>query len=284
MVLKLARLSKDAGSATQDNSHVGPVRAVILSPDAKILASFSDDKVIKLWDAATGKHRNDLIGHGGVVKSVSFSQDRNMLASCSSDKSIRLWKTDTGKFVTSLVGHTRWINSAAFSPDGRRVVSASNDKSVRLWDITTGKQIGMHSAHGDWVTAVAFSPSGRTIASASRDKTVKLWDLEAQPEKEPNTLVPDMSEFVQALKFSNDGQSIKVGGSWFGVDSNHIAGVPITQPAFKTIVKGDWIVREGEQVLWLPPDYRATCSASHGKLLVLGHSTGRITFITFRSA
>jgi WD40 repeat protein len=46
---------------------------------------------VELWDAARGKLRKTLAGHGGVVGSVAFSPDGKLLASGSQDKTAKVW-------------------------------------------------------------------------------------------------------------------------------------------------------------------------------------------------
>ena len=45
----------------------------------------------------------------------------------------------------------------------------------------------------------------------------------------------------------------------------------------------NWVTEETENILWLPPDYRATCAAVWNGVVVLGHSSGRISFLEFES-
>src|SRR5215813_6062701 len=55
--------------------HGGSVLSVAFSPDGKTLASGSEDKTVKLWDAQTRQELATLKGHDDVVLSVAFSPD-----------------------------------------------------------------------------------------------------------------------------------------------------------------------------------------------------------------
>jgi hypothetical protein len=46
-------------------------------------------------------------------------------------------------------------------------------------------------------------------------------------------------------------------------------------------VSNDWVAEEGADILWLPPDYRATRVAVRDGMVVLGHSSGNISFLKF---
>jgi WD40 repeat protein len=47
-------------------------------------------------------------------------------------------------------------------------------------------------------------------------------------------------------------------------------------------VSNYWVVEGDTNILWLPPDYRETHSATWNESLIIGHSSGRISFFCFK--
>ena len=162
--------------------HTGDVSGVLFSPDGVTLASWGEDKTVRLWDVNTGAHLRTLTGHTGYVYSVSFSPDGSILAG-GGGKMVRLWDVNTGAHLHTLTErYTSWVRSVSFSPDGSTLASGSlnildsrgTDKTVRLWDANTGAPLRTLTGHTGGVFSVSFSPDGSTLASASLDKTVRL--------------------------------------------------------------------------------------------------------------
>jgi WD40 repeat protein len=143
------------------------------------LASGSDDKTVRVWDAATGKERMALRGHTSLVRGVAFSPDGKRLASGGWDSTVRIWDTGTGKERLALaVPDERVVWAVAFSPDGRTLAGSCGwDTTVRLWDATTGKEVAILVGHTSPVNSVVFSPDGKAVATGSSDGTIMLWDL-----------------------------------------------------------------------------------------------------------
>jgi WD40 repeat protein len=144
----------------------------------------------------------------------------------------------------------------AFSPDGKQVVSGSQDKTVRLWDAATGAALRMLEGHTGYVTSVAFSPDGKQVVSGSHGKAVRLWDAATGAALQT---LDGHTGSVNSVAFSPNGKLL-----------------PILQ------ISNHWVLEGDMNILWLPPDYRETSSATWNRSLVIGHSSGRISFFCFK--
>jgi WD40 repeat protein len=132
-------------------------------------------------------------------------------------------------------------------------VSGSDDRTVRVWDAVTGVTRQTLEGHSSRVNSVAFSPYGKQIVLASGDSTVWLWDALT------GAALQIFEGHTSSVEFSPDGK--------------------VEQGLF---VSDDWVIDGEEEILWLPPDYRATCVAVWNRIIVLGHSSGRISCLGFK--
>jgi WD40 repeat protein len=132
-------------------------------------------------------------------------------------------------------------------------VSRSDDKTVRLWDAVTGALLQTLEGHSSWVNLVAFSPDGKQVVSGSGDNTVRLWDAAT------GALLQTLeghSSWVTLIAFSPDGKLL---------------------PTLHVI--DHWLAEDNTRLLWLPTDYRPTCEAVWDRVVILGHLSGRISFL-----
>jgi WD40 repeat protein len=156
--------------------HPAPVLAAALSPDGRIVATGSADRMARLWDAAIGKPMCPPLEHPGSVEQVGFSSDGLMLLT-RSGRSVLLWEARTGKQLGKPLEHPATVESAQFTPDGLRVITVGADRIVRVWSTTTNHLIAPPLEHSSPVTAAAVSTDGSTIITGCRDGQVQLWRM-----------------------------------------------------------------------------------------------------------
>jgi WD40 repeat protein len=178
--------------------------AVTLSPDNKVLAGGSSEKIIELWELATSKKLQTLKGHKGRVYDVQFGPDGKRLVSASDDGEVIIWEVATGKILNTLRGHQERVYTAIFSPDGKMVASSSADRTIRLWDAETGKAITTLNEKS-WVYDVSFTPDSKFLVSGSKDGAIRLWNLSTS--KVVKTFVED-GKPVRSIVYSNNGKMI----------------------------------------------------------------------------
>jgi WD40 repeat protein len=264
------------GKETQKIEGGSSVCTVAFSPDSKVLASGSADTTIRLSGTTTGAHGR-IEGHTKEVNAIAFSPDGKTVASGSADQTVRLWKVATGRETHKLQGHYGSIFAIAFSRDGAVLASGSGDNTVILWDVATGEQRQMFEGHTGEISAITFSPDGKMVASGSDDKTVRLWDAATAEELQVHrTLKP-----VSRIAFSDDGTSLETDTGQLDLGTIFSAhGTPIINSQCTLHVKSSWIRYQDTDFVWLPHEYRASCHDAFGPVLVIGHASGAVSFLS----
>ncbi|XP_051848391.1 notchless protein homolog 1 isoform X1 [Antechinus flavipes] len=125
--------SEDKKPLQRMTGHQALINQVVFSPDARIIASASFDKSVKLWEGKTGKYLASLRGHVAAVYQIAWSADSRLLVSGSSDSTLKVWDVKTRKLAVDLPGHADEVFAVDWSPDGQRVASGGKDKCLRIW-------------------------------------------------------------------------------------------------------------------------------------------------------
>ncbi|KAI1458975.1 vegetative incompatibility protein HET-E-1 [Annulohypoxylon moriforme] len=276
--VRLWNMSTGVPSHTLED-HSDSVLTVLFSPDGQLVASCSKDTTIRLWDPSIGVALGKVEGHLGPINGITFSPDSRFIASCSIDTTVLLSDLENNVASIILRGHTAPVNSVAFSSDSKQLVSCSEDSTIRFWS-KSGVLTGVIKDALP-VNSACFSPDSQLMASCSIDKTVRLWN----PNTKSTVGSLNVGEIVRKLSFSSCGQYLETDRGVLNIGSFRIpsssSSLSSTRP-YSLFVSRDWLRRDLENAVWLPNEYHATDVAAWGNLIVMGHSTGSISFIEFR--
>lgn len=115
--------------------HTGPIFCLKIINKC-ILASGSEDTIIKLWDMGLGVCVISLSGHTSWVKGLDLTNDGRLI-SCSLDKTIKIWNLETGDVVTTLHGHSEKVLSIKYYQNDK-IISGDYRGDIKIWDLKSG--------------------------------------------------------------------------------------------------------------------------------------------------
>jgi WD40 repeat protein len=186
--------------------HSGPLSAMALSPDGKVLVT-TGGKTAQLWAMATGKPVGAPLQDQQPIHAVAFSPDSKTVVTGSLEGTVQLWNVSTRRPVGDslrLGDRATGYVDVAFSPDGNLLATAYG-KMAQLWEAASGKRTGRPFEHPDRVSCVAFSPDSQTLATGCVDHQARRWDVETA--KVVGKPLKHSTGIVQ-VQFSPDGRTL----------------------------------------------------------------------------
>ena len=260
--------------------HSNSVNSVAFSHDSVRLASVSGDCTVKIWDASSGECLQTLKSHGSYVHSVAFSHDSTRLASASHDRTVKIWDASSGDYLQTLEGHSSYVSSVAFSYDSTRLASASVDRTVKIWDASSGECLQTLEGHSGSVRSVAFSHDSARLASASDDHTLRIWDTSSS--KCLQTL--NIGKAFSNISFDPTDLYLHSDIGTIAVDAPLASNITpdrieCQNPRYQDVglsLNGAWITYNSENLVWLPSEYRPSCSAVSGRTIGIGVGSGKV--------
>ena len=161
------------------SGHMGWVRCVTVEPGNEWFATGAADRVIKIWDLASGKLKLSLTGHVSVVRGLAVSNRQPYLFSCGEDRQVKCWDLEYNKVIRHYHGHLSAVYDLALHPTLDVLVSCGRDSVARVWDMRTKVNIHTLAGHTNTVTSVLTQSTDPQVITASNDSTIRLWDLAA---------------------------------------------------------------------------------------------------------
>ncbi|KAL7672147.1 hypothetical protein ACOME3_007041 [Neoechinorhynchus agilis] len=161
------------------SGHLGWVRCIDVEPGNEWFATGSADRMIKIWDLASGNLKLSLTGHVSTVRGIAVSERQPYLFSAGEDKQVKCWDLEANKVVRHYHGHLSAIYALALHPTLDVLVTCGRDAVARLWDMRTKAQIHCLTGHISSVADVKCQSTDPQIITGSHDSTIRLWDIVA---------------------------------------------------------------------------------------------------------
>ena len=165
--------------------HSAKINNLMFTPDGSQIISVSEDKTVRIWNAATGEMKSKFesqIGDGyeGVLYASDLSPDGKLLAIAgypvATEKENYVVVIDVAKgtqIATATFGSPEAINSLAFFNDGKYLVGGGGDGVLKIWSITNSPTLSLTATIGvgSAITYFSINQITKDIAVAAAGKT-----------------------------------------------------------------------------------------------------------------
>jgi eukaryotic-like serine/threonine-protein kinase len=202
-------------------SEIGGEPCLALSPDGHFVAAAGKDRVIGVWDIATGQNVARLSGHTDAIVGLAYLPDGRLLSASTARE------TDGGRsfvrgaeILTWGVGEKQRLNRRVIPADaeltrfavdaaGRHWALAFPDGTVLVVRASDGTNLQTLTGPGDAAISVGLTADGGRVAAGFANGDVLVWNVangqRLKALNRPNWV-------AHCVNFSADGRRLAVGG------------------------------------------------------------------------
>ncbi|KAL2845935.1 WD40-repeat-containing domain protein [Aspergillus pseudoustus] len=253
---------------------------------------FRDYRTIEIWDMSTACYLQKFDGFTSV-RAVAFSANADKLVSFE-DKAMCVWDVSTAQCLQSINrGDSRHPKAIAWSPNGMHLALAAY-RTVLIWNLSSGQCVQKFAGDLSEPSVLAFSADSNLFASApghphldwmfsrsdSRNNCLQVWNTFSG---ECLYVVEDIPA-ITSLSFSEDCRYLKTSLGTLTLDPALKSGDLRTEkaPGFHGLfVRNAWITWKGQNLLWLPAEYRPKYTAVYENVVAIVCSSGQLIFLEF---
>lgn len=212
----LRRLSVSGVSRTDERAEL------LLSANREWLASYEERRVVRIWDARTGRPQLRLPVHVSPPVQLAFSNEgKEVVSYAYLDNSLRgelyRWDVTTGKLLTRgfpeapKEGWSSANQDWHLAPGGDHLAERVG-RATYLYEGKTGKQLAL-SDKARSKSDLAFTADGRCLVTIGADQDIRLWDV-TTGELLRRLKLEKKGDPISWLRFTPDGRTLVTGENW----------------------------------------------------------------------
>lgn len=174
-----AQNAKNLGERRTITASPSSLTGAAFSPIDHRIAEFGFDKVVRIYDADTGKLIHEMTGHGDYGFDLAWSPDGKKLASGGQGSDVRLWDVDSGTEIAWVQTYGTRIYDLWWAADSDRVAIVGERTSrITILDGSGAKINELQPFNGGWIWSVTWS---KTYLAAGNDttKTIYVYDADS---------------------------------------------------------------------------------------------------------
>jgi WD40 repeat protein/tRNA A-37 threonylcarbamoyl transferase component Bud32 len=190
------------------------VKSIAVSPTGKTVAAACLDRLVRVWDVASGDLTATLVGHGGNVNSVKFVSETSIV-SAGRDSVICAWDIASARRTQVFRGHSGYVWWLAGPTRNGWLVSGGMDGRAMIWAMGRTQGSDSIAFEKPQVREIALSPDETLLAVTVADyfprleQTSQVFLINAATLSPRKPLAADY--FVQSVAFSPNG-GLAIGG------------------------------------------------------------------------
>ncbi|WXC44317.1 hypothetical protein QX201_004054 [Fusarium graminearum] len=252
--------------------HDSTIHGIVFSPSGNMLATQCTYHV-KIWNMKAAGECAHTFKAGPIdirfitvsFWPMAFSVDDSQFAFVKGEDMVELHDL-TKQTVSEL--DMEHVSCLVFSPDGLSLAAGNKVGKIKICDLQT-KDVQEHkSGSSQYPHAITFSSDGKLLAYATTTGEIYVWEMPA----ERGIFKLETGLLTAQLSFSSDGRSLLteqgrltpecwpsvVDGQDVEAENNQLAAAPFVTRGYGIGFDGTWLVKDGERLVWLPPQYRSS--------------------------
>mmetsp|Transcript_4733 Transcript_4733/g.11145 ORF Transcript_4733/g.11145 Transcript_4733/m.11145 type:complete len:486 (-) Transcript_4733:302-1759(-) len=171
------KIDSQSGLVSKLEGHAADINMIRWSPKGNVLASCSDDSMVKIWNLESKSSVQDLTQHTREVCTIAWGEASNpgVLASGSFDATVRVWDAEQGKCTQNFTRHLHPVSSIAFNPENSLLASASHDR-MYIWSLKDDSLVKTFRAEGG-INSLSWDHTGTKLSGGCTNNVICTLDI-----------------------------------------------------------------------------------------------------------